>query len=77
MRWVKKEEVEKQLGEILELMQQVEAKMDHVIDDFAKEQCEHQKTHIRKLEQQLDAVEQKMDEKTEQNVFVPSKLHFV
>ncbi|ANB60483.1 hypothetical protein [Anoxybacteroides amylolyticum] len=76
MRWVKKEEVEKQLGEILQLMEQIETKMDDVIDNVVKEACAHQQAHIQKMEKQLDAVEQKMDEKEAQR-FVPSKLHFV
>ncbi|MCL6586146.1 MAG: hypothetical protein K6T72_06415 [Anoxybacillus sp.] len=76
MRWVKKEEVEKQLGEILQLMEQIEAKMDDVIDHVVKETCAEQQAHIQKVEKQLDAVEQKMDEK-ETKQFVPSKLHFV
>lgn len=77
MRSVKKEEVEKQIGEILELMQQIEEKIDHMIDDFVQEQCEHKQAQIRKLEEQIDTVEQKMDKGAEQKIFVPSKLHFV
>ncbi|WP_035098069.1 hypothetical protein [Anoxybacteroides tepidamans] len=77
MRWVKKEAVEKQLGEILELMQQIEDKMDRVIDDLINEQCESEKAQIAELKAQLETVEQQLDDEGEEKMFVPSKLHFV
>jgi peptidoglycan hydrolase CwlO-like protein len=76
MRWVKTEAVEKQLGEILELMQQIEDKMDRVLDDLIQERCEHEEAQIAELKARLERTEQRLDE-GEEKIFVPSKLHFV
>jgi hypothetical protein len=79
-RWAKKEEVEKQLYEIFRLIQQVDAKMEKVIEDIIEERYEQNKTQFDRLEQQLENVEQQLDDCTEgadQSLPFASKLYFV
>jgi chromosome segregation ATPase len=79
-RWAKKEKVEKQLYEIFQLIQQVDAKMEKVIEDIIEERYEQNKTQFDRLEQQLANVEQQLDDFTEEadrSLPFASKLYFV
>jgi uncharacterized protein YecA (UPF0149 family) len=84
-RWVKKEEVEKQLYEIFQLMQQIDEKMEKVIDDMIEERYEQQQAQLDQLGEQVGKVEQRLNDETEKAfqqtlplpANVPSKLHFV
>jgi hypothetical protein len=79
-RWAKKEEVEKQLYEIFQLIQQVDAKMEKVIEDIIEERYEQNQTQFERLEQQLANVEEQLDDFAEgEDPSLPfaSKLYFV
>jgi response regulator RpfG family c-di-GMP phosphodiesterase len=79
-RWAKKEEVEKQLYEIFQLIQQVDAKMEKVIEDIIEERYEQNQTQFERLEQQLANVEEQLDDFAEgEDSSLPfaSKLYFV
>jgi hypothetical protein len=79
-RWVKKEEVEKQLYEIFQLIQQVDAKMDQVIEDVITERYEQSKIQFERLEQQFSNVEQQLHDfakESERSLPFASKLYFV
>ncbi len=84
-RWVKKEEVEKQLYKIFQLMQQIDEKMEKVIDDMIEERYEQQQAQLDQLGEQVGKVEQRLNDETEKAfqqtlplpANVPSKLHFV
>ncbi|RAK22115.1 hypothetical protein B0I26_102103 [Anoxybacillus vitaminiphilus] len=55
--WVKKEEVEKQLNEIFQLMQEIDCKMDDIIYSVIAEYCEQKEERIHELTKRLEKVE--------------------
>ncbi|OKO95091.1 hypothetical protein RA955_04930 [Geobacillus proteiniphilus] len=77
-RLVKKEEIEKQLQEIVALIEQVDAKMEKVIADVIEERYAQNQAQLGRLEGQIAGVEQRL-EKEKQSVALPlsSKLYFV
>ncbi|MBA2875075.1 hypothetical protein [Thermaerobacillus caldiproteolyticus] len=86
-RWVKKEDVEKQLYEIVQLMQQVDEKIGNVIEGMIHEQYEQSQTKIEKLELHLENIENRVSDESEKAeefqqqlplpTSVSSKLNFV
>ncbi|SFA46111.1 hypothetical protein SAMN05192569_101122 [Parageobacillus thermantarcticus] len=79
-RWVKKEKVEKQLYEIVQLIQQVHEKMEKVIEDAIEERYVQNKMQLERVERQFDHVEQQLRdvvEEAEPSLSFASKLFFV
>lgn len=79
-RWVEKEEAEKQLYEILQLIQQVHEKMEKVVEDAIEECYEQNKMQLERVERQFDHVEQQLRdvaEESEPPLSLASKLFFV
>jgi hypothetical protein len=64
MRWVKKEEVEKQLNEIFQLMQEIDCKMDDIIHSVIVEHCKQKEASIHELTKRLEKVENHLDSET-------------
>jgi hypothetical protein len=64
MRWVKKEEVEKQLNEIFQLIQEIDCKMDDIIHSVIIEHCEQKEAHIHELTKRLEKVENHLENET-------------
>ncbi|QIZ68130.1 hypothetical protein [Geobacillus subterraneus] len=60
-RLVKKEEIEKQLEEIVALIEQVDAKMEKVIADVIEERYAQNKEQLGQLEGRIAGVEQRLD----------------
>ncbi|MED3717210.1 hypothetical protein [Geobacillus thermodenitrificans] len=60
-RLVKKEEIEKQLQEIVALIEQVDAKMEQVIADVIEEQYAQNKEQLGHLEGRIAGVERRLD----------------
>ncbi|AGT32478.1 hypothetical protein M493_11140 [Geobacillus genomosp. 3] len=77
-RLIKKEEIEKQLQEIVTLIEQVDAKMEKVIADVIEERYVQNKEQLGHLEGRIAGVEQRFGEGKEA-VELPfsSKLYLV
>ncbi|QNU23319.1 hypothetical protein IC805_19030 [Geobacillus thermoleovorans] len=73
-----KEEIEKQLQEIVALIEQVDAKMEKVIADVIEERYTQNQAQLGRLEGQIAGVEQRL-EKEKQRAALPlsSKLYLV
>jgi t-SNARE complex subunit (syntaxin) len=79
-RFVKKEEVEKQLIEIFQLIEQVDEKMEKVIAEVIEERYEQNQMQLDQLQEQLANVERRLhraDAEHETELPFPSKLYFV
>jgi t-SNARE complex subunit (syntaxin) len=79
-RFVKKEEVERQLQEIFQLIQQVDEKMEKVIAEVIEERYEQNKMQLDQLQEQLTNVERRLhraDAESEPELPLSSKLYFV
>lgn len=79
-RWVKKEKVEKQLYEIIQLIEQVHEKMEKVIEDAIEERYVQNKMQLERVERQFDHVEQQLRDvakEAEPSLSFASKLFFV
>ncbi|AKU25538.1 hypothetical protein AVP43_03343 [Geobacillus stearothermophilus] len=77
-RLVKKEEIEKQLQEIVALIEQVDAKMERVIADVIEERYAQNKEQLAHLEGRITGVERRLDgKKANAERPLPSKLYFV
>jgi t-SNARE complex subunit (syntaxin) len=79
-RFVKKEEVERQLQEIFQLIQQVDEKMEEVIAEVIEERYEQSKMQLDQLQEQLTNVERQLhraDAGHEPELPLPSNLYFV
>ncbi|WP_052659340.1 hypothetical protein [Bacillus alveayuensis] len=63
-RWVKKEEVEKQFNDIIQLMQEIECKMDHIIHSVIVEHYEQEEERIYELTKRLEKVENHLENET-------------
>jgi F0F1-type ATP synthase membrane subunit b/b' len=72
-RWVKKEEVEKQLNDIFQLMQEIDRKMDDIINSTIVEYCEQKEEQINQLTKQLEKMENHLDDGTMKQVDVFQK----
>jgi hypothetical protein len=75
-RFVKKEEVERQLLEIFQLIEQVDEKMEKVISEVIEERYEQNKMQLDQLQEQLENVERRLHRADAELPF-PSKLYFV
>jgi hypothetical protein len=60
-RWVKKEEVEKQLDEIFQLMLEIDDKMEKVIHNIVVHHCETNEASIKDLEKRVEKIESYLD----------------
>ncbi|KYD04054.1 hypothetical protein B4119_2457 [Parageobacillus caldoxylosilyticus] len=79
-RFVKKEEVERELQEIFQLIQQVDEKMEKVIAEVLEERYEQNKIQLDQLQEQLTNVERQLhraDAEREPGLPLSSKLYFV
>jgi hypothetical protein len=63
-RWVKKEEVEKQFNDIVQLMEEIECRMDHIIHSVIVEHCEQEEERIYELTKRLEKVENHLENET-------------
>ncbi|KYD25605.1 hypothetical protein B4113_1609 [Geobacillus sp. B4113_201601] len=77
-RLVKKEEIEKQLEEMVALLEQVDAKMEKVIHDVIEDRYSQHQKEIGRLEKRIAGIEQRLDgKKTDGRLPLSSTLYGV
>lgn len=79
-RWVQKETVEKQLCEMVQLIEQVQEKIEKVIENAIEERYVQNKMQLERVKRQFDHVEQQLRdvaEEAEPSLSFASKLFFV